>query len=146
MMIFLLRHGDAEPDQGDGDAARRLSKKGRRQSDDAGRAIARLGYSPDGCLASPKARAMETASLACVHLNLDPEISQPIADGRYDALDLAAGRGNVMLVGHEPDMSAEVARLTGARIKLKKGGLAVLERGILRVLLTPAELSAIARA
>ena len=50
----------------------------------------------------------------------------------------------MILVGHEPDMSAEVARLTGASIKLKKGGLVVLEPRILRVLLRPADLAAIA--
>ncbi len=49
-----------------------------------------------------------------------------------------------MLVGHEPDMSGEIARLTGAEAKLKKGGLAVLEPGLLRVLLRPVELTAIA--
>lgn len=142
-MIYLLRHGDAEPDQGDGDDARRLSDKGRAQADDAGRAIARLEYRIDVCLTSPKVRARETAALACEHLDLEPEICDPIA-GRYDTLELVAGRGNVMLVGHEPDMSGEIARLTGAEVKLKKGGLAILEHGLLRVLLRPVELTAIA--
>ena len=32
----------------------------------------------------------------------------------------------VLLVGHEPDLSTVVAELTGARIDLKKGGLAVV--------------------
>jgi phosphohistidine phosphatase len=50
----------------------------------------------------------------------------------------------VLLVGHEPDMSGEVARLTGAKVKFKKGGLAMLEPNVLRVLLRPAELAAIA--
>jgi len=142
-MIYLLRHGDAEPDQGEGDDARRLSDKGRAQADDAGRAIARLEYRIDVCLTSPKVRGRDTALLACRHLDLEPEICDPIA-GRYDTLELVAGRGNVMLVGHEPDMSGEIARLTGAEVKLKKGGLAILEPGLLRVLLRPVELTAIA--
>jgi len=143
-MLYLLRHGDAEPDQGGGDAARRLTKKGRRQADAAGRAMLRLGFEPDGCLTSPKVRALETAKLACRHLGIEPEVCREIADGYYDTLDLAAGRGNVMLVGHEPDMSAEVARLTGAKIGLKKCGLAVLEPRKLKVLLRPSDLAAIA--
>ncbi len=143
-MIYLLRHGDAEADQGSGDAARRLSKKGRRQADAAGRAMASLGFEPKGCLTSPKVRALETAKLACRHLGIEPEIGREIADGYYDTLDLVAGRGDMVLVGHEPDMSAEVARLTGATIKLKKGGLAVLEPRILKVLLRPVDLAAIA--
>ena len=49
-----------------------------------------------------------------------------------------------MIVGHEPVLSMEVARLTGANIKMKKGGLAVLEPNLLRALLRPAELAAIA--
>lgn len=144
VMIYLLRHGDAEADHGEGDAARELTGKGRRQADAAGRAIARLGYSLDGCLASPKARALGTARLACAHLDLEPEICEPIADGGYDILKLVAGRGDQLLVGHEPDMSDEIARLTGADVKLKKGGLAVLQPGMLRVLMTPAELAAVA--
>jgi phosphohistidine phosphatase len=143
-MIFMLRHGDAEADQGSGDAARRLTDKGRIQSDFAGRAIKQLGLEIDVCLTSPKVRARDTALLACGQIGIEPEISQPIADGLYDTLELVAGRGNVMLVGHEPAMSSEIARLTGARVKLKKGGLAVLESHTLRLLLRPAELAAIA--
>jgi len=142
-MIYLLRHGDAEPDQGDGDAARRLTDKGRAQADAAGRAIARLECRIDVCLTSPKVRAREMALLACEHLDLEPEICDAIA-GRFDTLALVEGRENVMLVGHEPDMSGEIARLTGAEVKLKKGGLAILEPGLLRVLLRPVELAAIA--
>ena len=50
------------------------------------------------------------------------------------------------MVGHERVLSMEVARLTGANVKMKKGGLAVLEPGTLRVLLRPVELAAIAGA
>jgi hypothetical protein len=60
------------------------------------------------------------------------------------ALALAAGRGEILLVGHEPDFSNEVARLTGARTKLRKGGLAIVDGGTLVALLRPAELAAIA--
>jgi phosphohistidine phosphatase len=50
----------------------------------------------------------------------------------------------VLLIGHEPDFSSEVARLTGARVKLRKGGLAVVEGNTLRALLRPRDLAAIA--
>jgi phosphohistidine phosphatase len=143
-VILLLRHGDAEPDQGDGDAARRLTAKGEAQAVAAGRAIARIGLEVEICLTSPRVRALATARLACESLDLDPEISEPIGTGDYDTLELVAGRENVLLVGHEPALSTEVARLTGAAIKLKKGGLAGLDRGLLRLLLRPAELTAIA--
>lgn len=143
-MIFLLRHGDAEPDQGDGDAARRLTPRGEEQARAAGRAMARLGLRVDTCLASPRVRAWRTAELACESLATDPELCGPIGTGDYDALDLATGRGDILIVGHEPVLSAEVARITGAGIRLRKGGLAVLEPNILHALLRPAELAAVA--
>jgi phosphohistidine phosphatase len=143
-VILLLRHGEAEPDQGSGDAARRLTEKGETQAVNAGRAIARIGLDVDSCLTSPRVRARDTAELACEALGIQPEISEPIGSGDYDTLDLVAGRDNVMLVGHEPALSMETARLTGATIKLKKGGLAGFDRGVLKLLLRPVELTAIA--
>ena len=39
-----------------------------------------------------------------------------------------AGRGDLMLVGHEPDFSRTIGELTGgARVVMKKGGLARLD-------------------
>ncbi len=143
-MIYLLRHGDAEPDQGSGDAARRLTPKGEAQAIAAGRAIAALGLEIECCLASPKVRAFDTATLACEALGVRPEVVESIAWGDYDSLDLAAGRGETLIVGHEPILSAEVARLTGANIRMKKAGLAVIDRNTLRALLRPTELAAIA--
>lgn len=143
-MIFLLRHGEAEPDQGDGDAARRLTLNGEEQARAAGRALARLGFRIDACLASPRVRAWRTAELACEPLRVEPELCGPIGTGDYDALDLAAGRENTLIVGHEPVLSAEVARITGANIRLRKAGLAVLEPNLLHILLRPDELAAIA--
>lgn len=143
-MIYLLRHGDAEPDQGEGDAARRLTPKGEDQARAAGRALARLGVRPDACLSSPRVRAWHTAELACEPLGIQPELCAPIGIGSYDALELAAGRGDVLIVGHEPVLSQEVARITGASIRLRKGGLVVLEPNLLHALLRPIGLAAIA--
>jgi phosphohistidine phosphatase len=145
-VIYLLRHGDAEDGDGD-DAARRLTPKGERQGEAAGRALAALGAAIGACLTSPKVRAAETARIACRALEIKPEAVEVLRGGRFDAEELAAGRGDVLLVGHEPDFSGEVARLTGARVKLKKGGIAVVdERGRLVALLRPADLAAIAGA
>lgn len=143
-MIHLLRHGDAEPDQGDGDAARRLTPKGEAQARAAGLAMSRLEIRIDSCLASPRVRAWRTAELACEALGIEPELHAPIGTGEYDPLDLAAGRGNILIVGHEPVLSQEVARITGANVRLRKGGLAVLEPNLLHILLRPTELAVIA--
>ena len=142
-MIYLLRHGDAEDGDGD-DAGRHLTPKGERQAEAAGRALAARGAAIETCLTSPKLRAAETARLACEPLGLEPETAAELRSGRFDALGLAAGRGDVLLVGHEPDLSAEVARLTGASVKLRKGGLAIVDGSKLMALLRPGDLAAIA--
>jgi phosphohistidine phosphatase len=139
-MIYLLRHGDAEDGDGD-DAARRLTAKGQRQAKAAGRALASRGIEIDACLASPKVRAAETARLACESLGIEPEVAAELRGGSFDAVALTAGRGDVLLVGHEPDFSAEVARLTGARAKMRKGGLAIVDGSTLVALLRPADLT-----
>ena len=50
----------------------------------------------------------------------------------------------MLLVGHEPDFSDEVARLTGAKAKMRKGGLAIVDGSTLIALLRPGDLAAIA--
>jgi phosphohistidine phosphatase len=141
-VIYLLRHGDAEDGTGD-DAARRLTEKGERQAKAAGRALAALDAGIDACLASPKVRAAETARIACEPLGLEVEISEQLRGGDFDPLELAAGRGTVLLVGHEPDFSNAVAALTGGRVKLRKGGIAAVRDGELQDLLRPSVLRAI---
>lgn len=142
-MIYLLRHGDAEHGDMD-DAARRLTAKGERQAREAGLALRELGVGIDACLASPKARALDTARLACEALGVEVEVTEALRGGRFDALDLAAGRGDVLLVGHEPDFSNEVGRLTGGKAAIKKGGIAVVDGSTLVALLRPKDLKRIA--
>jgi phosphohistidine phosphatase len=144
-VIYLLRHGDAEDGNGDDDA-RRLTPKGRRQAENAGLALAATGAEIEACLTSPKLRAAETAALACPRLAVEPEVDGRLRGGAFDALAIAAGRGDVLLVGHEPDFSAEIGRLTGARAKLKKGGLAIVDGSTLLALLRPKDLAAAAAA
>ena len=142
-MIWLLRHGEAE-DAAESDAARRLTDKGERQSRDAGRALARLGVELDLCLTSPKVRALQTAELACEELAVPVAVTDALRGGTFDAEELASGHGEVLLVGHEPDFSRAVQLATGARIDLKKGGVAAIEDGVLTCLLRPKQLREIA--
>lgn len=144
-MIYLLRHGEAE-DAALDDAARQLTEKGERQARDAGTALRELGVEIDACLASPKVRARETARIACEALGTGTRVeeTEALRGGAFDALELVAGRGDVLLVGHEPDFSAEVGRLTGAKVSLKKGGIAVVDGSTLVALWRPKELGRIA--
>jgi phosphohistidine phosphatase len=142
-MIWLLRHGDAE--DGTPDSERPLTKKGRDQASAVGAALKALGVEMDACLTSPKVRGAETARLACEPLGVEPQLEPKLAGGPFDAEALAAGLGDdVLLVGHEPDFSMAVHDLTGAQVRLKKGGVAGIEKGELLVLLRPRETKRIA--
>jgi phosphohistidine phosphatase len=144
-VLWLLRHGDAA--DGSPDAERPLTKKGEKQARAVGRALKGLGVELDACLTSPKVRAAETARLACEPLGIEPQHEPKLAGGPFDAEALAAGLGDdVLLVGHDPDFSMALHALTGAQVRMKKGGLAGVEKGELMVLLRPAETAAIAGA
>jgi len=141
-VIYLLRHGAAEDGAEKDDADRELTDKGRHQSDAAGRALRVLAPGLEACLSSPKVRARDTARIACEHLGLEVEETPELRGGPVDLLALAAGRGDVLLVGHEPDFSNAIAAVTGAQVKLRKGGLAAIEGRLVHLLLTPSALAA----
>ena len=142
-MLWLLRHGDAE--DGSPDSERPLTDKGRLQARAVGGALKALGVELDACLTSPKVRAVETARLACEPLGVEPQLEPKLSGGPFDAEALAAGLGDdVLLVGHDPDFSMAVHSLTGAQVRMKKGGLAGIEKGELIVLMRPKELKRIA--
>jgi phosphohistidine phosphatase len=141
-MIWLLRHAEAEP--GSPDEARPLTKKGEQQARTAGKALAKLGVKFDICLTSPRVRAEDTARLACEFLDVEVRIERRLNGGPFDPEELAAGLDEVLLVGHDPDFSTAVHDLTGAQVRMKKGGLAAVAKGELVVLFRPRELRAIA--
>jgi phosphohistidine phosphatase len=155
--LWLLRHADAEPHGTRSDAERQLTERGKRQAHVAGLALARIGVAFGAILASPKARARETAELALAQMSDSQrellELNALLAGGvqAREALELLDGMGYpgpLLLVGHEPDLSGMVGELTGGRVDLKKGGLAVVRLGAggaeLVLLLRPAELALIA--
>jgi phosphohistidine phosphatase len=138
-VLWLVRHGDAE--DGTPDAERPLTEKGREQARAVGAALKALDVEPDACLTSPKLRAVETARIACEQLGVDPQLEPKLAGGPFDPAALAAGLGDdVLLVGHDPDFSMAIHSLTGAQVRMKKGGLAGVEKGELVVLMRPQEL------
>lgn len=156
--LWLLRHAEAEPRGTRPDCERRLTRRGEQQARAAGAAIARMEVAFDGVLFSPKLRARATAELAAERwserqralLSEHPQLAEGF--GVSQALDalaaLPAQEGRLLLVGHEPDLSMTVAGLTGGRIDLKKGGLAVVRLegagGELLILARPRELAVIA--
>jgi len=120
-------------------------------------ALARLRVDFDAALFSPKTRARQTVELAAAVWSEDQrerlQAHPPLA-GDFDArqaLDALAGvavDGRLLLVGHDPNLSSIVRDLTGARVDLKKGGLAAVRLegagGELVVLMRSRELGLIA--
>jgi phosphohistidine phosphatase len=141
-MIWLLRHGEAA--EGHPDDDRPLTEKGEEQARVAGAALAKLGVRIELCLSSPKLRAADTARLACEVLGAEVTLEPRLKGGPFDPEDLVGDVEEALLVGHDPDFSAAVHAATGAQVRMKKGGLAGLERGELKVLMRPTELSALA--
>jgi phosphohistidine phosphatase len=136
--LWLLRHADAEPHGTRPDSERRLTERGERQARLAGRVLGRMEVPFEAVLSSPKERALRTATLAleaCGGERGAPlQVHDPLQggfDGRQALAALAAlgPDARLLLVGHEPDFSDIAAELTGARIDLKKGGLAVVRVG-----------------
>jgi phosphohistidine phosphatase len=155
--LWLLRHADAEPHGTRPDAERMLTERGKRQAHVAGVALAQLGVAFGAVLASPKARARETAELALAEmsesqrelLELHPLLAGGVqAREALELLDGVGAAGPLLLVGHEPDLSGIAGELAGGRVDLKKAGLAVVKLGAggaeLVLLLRPAELALIA--
>ncbi len=155
--LWLLRHAEAERHGSREDSERRLTERGEVQARVAGRALAAIDADFDVVLYSPKVRARRTAELAAEEwdgrLRERLELHQPLAEG-FDAfaaraaLRPAGATARVLLVGHEPDLSGVIASLTGARVDLKKGGLALVRldgaSAELVLLMRPRELALIA--
>jgi phosphohistidine phosphatase len=130
--LGILRHADAgDPYAWEGDdAARPLSKKGRRQAERLGAFLAGLGYGPDVLISSPKVRARETAEIVATavaaRVAVDPRLAGGF--GLADLTETLAEAGDPrrpFIVGHDPDFSILVGDLCGARdIPLRKGALA----------------------
>lgn len=153
MIVYFVRHGIAEDaDAWHGsDAQRPLTDKGRAKMDAIGKRLAELGIEPDAIVTSPLVRARQTAEIVAKALGAAGCVKddERLADGfdvrRLGAiLNERADAGCLMLVGHEPDMSAVVGHSIGdGRVEMKKGAVACVEftdpasRGELLWLATP---------
>jgi phosphohistidine phosphatase len=155
--LWVLRHAEAEPHGTRSDAERRLTPRGEGQARAAGAALSRIDVSFEAVLFSPKTRARQTAELAAEQWEAQQRellrAHEPLASGfngaqALDALAQIGADGRLLVVGHEPDLSRSIGDLTGGRVDLKKGGLAVVRLegvgGELAVLLRPRELALIA--
>ena len=134
MNCYFLRHGIAvEPDEWTGpDFDRPLTREGIERMKCEARAIADLSLQLDVIVTSPLLRARQTAEIVADRLKLRDDIveDERLADG-FDSRRLSEilgehdKAGAIMLVGHEPTMSATIGRIIGdANVELKKAALA----------------------
>jgi len=116
--LLLLRHAKAVQDSGEGDHARVLTDRGRRDAARIGQAMDIRGYIPDLVVCSNAARTTETWQL------LSPELAKAPKVEFTKALYLAAPKNilaqiqispddvkTLMLVGHNPGIEECAIRL-----------------------------------
>ena len=142
MTLYVLRHAIAEdPGPAQPDSARQLTEPGKAKARRVLSHARRVGVLPVTILTSPYARAEQTAVIACEELRFPGQLVRSHALVPYvSVFDLweeirgYVAAGDVMIVGHNPQLSSLVAWLVGARsdaLWVKKSGLVALDIGIL---------------
>jgi phosphohistidine phosphatase len=137
MVVYFVRHGiaeDAETFEGT-DAERPLTDKGRAKMAAIGKALAELEIEPKLILTSPLVRARQTAEVVAKALGLTARVhDEGRLAGGFDYHLLGAMLGertkakSLMLVGHEPSMSAVIGHAVGnADVEMKKGAVACVD-------------------
>ena len=134
MQLLLLRHADAVSSARTDDL-RPLSDKGRQQARRVARFCKERGLQPDILLTSPFLRAEETAQIVAQELKCELVLSAFLAAGMMPSAAMEELRAYqrfecVLLVGHEPDLSALAGALLGAgnpgALRMRKAALAGL--------------------
>jgi len=117
--IYLVRHGDAVPEEAAGsDRDRWLSPRGREATRVLGRLLREQAIAPDTILSSPLPRAVQTAELLAASLDYLGTVTslrclEPAAQPRVAATAIRAAGPAVIVVSHEPAISALGAFLLG---------------------------------
>lgn len=140
MILYVLRHAIAEePRPGQSDSTRQLTETGRSRCRRVLAHAKRVKVLPQNILTSPYDRAAQTAEIAKAELGFGRELITSNALLPFVSVqdlwnvirDYAVG-GDVMVVGHNPQLSMLVVWLLGGRadaLWLKKSGLVALDIG-----------------
>jgi phosphohistidine phosphatase len=136
VICYFARHGAAANAQEwlGSDADRPLTAKGRKQMARVAKRLAELAIEIDAIVTSPLLRAKETAEAIAEHLGVtriaeDARLADSFDERKLEAvLRDHANAESILLVGHEPTMSATVGRIIGGgRVDFKKGAIACVE-------------------
>jgi phosphohistidine phosphatase len=133
LTLLLLRHAEAEAAQaGLADIDRSLTVRGRVEALDAAECIAAAELRVDAMLVSPALRTRETATIVAAKLDITEELhfEPALYFGSLDELlptvrCCAADTQTVLMVGHNPALSALAQQFMGGRqrIELRPAGL-----------------------
>ena len=158
MNLYLMRHAEAVPVGGEvaRDADRPLSARGEHDAALVGKALVRIDPSVDVVVTSPLLRAVQTGDIVRTGIgehailqkstNLSPGFS---VERLMEELTVLSRGGNVVAVGHQPDLSMCISYLIAvsgaATVAMEPGAVACVKlspRGRrsesqLRWLLTP---------
>lgn len=132
MKLCFLRHGEADwPNWNKPDDERPLTKRGRKEMKRVAKFLECLEFAPDAVLTSPLPRASQTAEIVADRLGIDLKTEDVLAHGfNIEGLRRIITKlkcESVMIVGHEPEFSEVIKKLTGGDVKLSKAGIALLE-------------------
>jgi phosphohistidine phosphatase len=143
LLLVIMRHAKAEQSASLDDVDRALTERGHSDARAGGRWLAEQGITPDLVLCSPAVRCRGTWHEVAIGMAevLAEDAQAPAvvyAPDLYDAglsaaLDqirgVEAGMTTVLIIGHNPTMSALSHRLDDARMRaaggLRTGGIAV---------------------
>lgn len=139
-VLYFLRHAPALSTEAAGavrDADRPLSAEGRRRMERAAGGMLRMRIAADAILSSPLLRARETAAIVADRLEiparsrgtLDELASGATWSGVGAALRPYAALGSLILVGHQPDLSAMVAEI----VELGRGSVEFTPGSLARI-------------
>jgi phosphohistidine phosphatase len=132
MYLYFLRHGEADwADWDRPDDERPLTKKGKKEIKKLAKFLVRLDVDLDEIMTSPLPRAAQTAEIVGERYSLIAHEDDRLKPGfdcgdlekiLKDRYDLA-----LMIAGHEPDFTKAISAITGAQLKLAKGGIALVD-------------------
>jgi phosphohistidine phosphatase len=139
MELYIMRHGIAEEVSASGrDRDRVLTREGEERTRETGKVLRKLGIEFDAILASPYARAWQTAELVASELDCK-RLLRPVeplgcessaAKAAKSLVPETARSTSVLVVGHEPILSEMISLLisgaSGLAISMKKGAICKL--------------------
>ena len=157
MKLYLVRHASAEDIGGYGDdSLRPLTEIGREKMKKIAAALYEMGVEPDLIVSSPYLRASQTAAILARELKYAGEpahndflVPTGEPDDMIGEINKKYPVDELMLVGHEPNLSALAGFLLAGNadiaISIKKGGVCCLSvddlrydrKAVLEWLITP---------